>query len=447
MPRRRELRKRKRGPNMTELARDLGYRDKKVLTKLLSDFWSISYPNGRFADATDEQINTVADDFLELQGTSLWSVRGRGPVYPGDKDKEIKPKICEILKRQRRNQLDIRTKKARGDQQRDDSDEDFDEPYEEDSDDYLPDNEHTLTISSTVTPSESRPEHLHNEANNTRPAPVLSSARRRPTPNSSTILDSAPLRSAEPLAALNATSDRSISAQSTSAVDPQKRGFETRSADVSTAGLLAASQHTTKDKRPVPERTVLSPQAEYEARPNYRQPTVEDQHPDLDATQSQSTRLGEVETFRFGAVGQHNAPSERSSTATDGVSRSIHSNATKPPRPQKGARYSAAANDTQNMSEEKQTGVSGQECQANQQANTISYHILQDSYSMDSHNVPGLLRRLLKFGEEKLIQSSTKIHEALTLEDRVSAKARFLAFREMLDTAMEESKRSGARSE
>jgi hypothetical protein len=126
---------RKRGPNMKELAQDLGYRDKKVLTKLLSDFWSLSYPNGRFADATDEKINTVADDFLELQGKNLWSVRGRGPVYPGDKDKEIKPKICEILKRQRRNQLDIRTKKARGDQQRDDSDEDFDEPYEEDSDD------------------------------------------------------------------------------------------------------------------------------------------------------------------------------------------------------------------------------------------------------------------------------------------------------------------------
>ena len=113
MPRLRRTQERGRGPNIGQLSEMLGFTDAKALPKMLSDFWSPNFPHGQLADATDEQIVKVADDFLEQKGSDLWSIRGRGPVYPDDKDKDIKPKIFEILKRQRRNQLDVRVKRDR----------------------------------------------------------------------------------------------------------------------------------------------------------------------------------------------------------------------------------------------------------------------------------------------------------------------------------------------
>jgi len=112
MPRNRRTREQTRGPNIGQLSAQLGFAD-AVLPKLLLDFWSPNFPDCQFADAKDEQIAQIAEDFLEQQGPNLWNLKGGPPVYPDDKDKFIKPRIFEILKLQRRNKLDVRTKRNR----------------------------------------------------------------------------------------------------------------------------------------------------------------------------------------------------------------------------------------------------------------------------------------------------------------------------------------------
>lgn len=113
MGRGRRVQERGRVPNITQLSEMLGFTDTKALPQMLSSFWSPKFPHNGLADATDEQLAEVAEHFLEENGKNVWSTRGRGLFYPDDKEMHIKPKIFEILKRQRRNQFDVRAKKDR----------------------------------------------------------------------------------------------------------------------------------------------------------------------------------------------------------------------------------------------------------------------------------------------------------------------------------------------
>jgi len=96
---------------MNILCQKLGFTDKRVLADMLLKLWRSNYRLVWLGNATDEQMAKVADDFLEKRGRGLWSIEGRGPLYPGDKDKVIKPIIIQILHLQCQNQIDVKAGK------------------------------------------------------------------------------------------------------------------------------------------------------------------------------------------------------------------------------------------------------------------------------------------------------------------------------------------------
>ncbi|EXJ72022.1 uncharacterized protein A1O5_04525 [Cladophialophora psammophila CBS 110553] len=441
MPRPRRTLERGRGPNISNLSQMLGFTDTKVLPKVLFDFWSPIFPHGRLADATDEQLAKLADDFLEKKGSDLWSVRGRGPVYPDDKDKDIKPKIFEILKRQRRNQLDVRMKRDR--RQTVDSEE---PPGEDDDGDY-PEDDRASTVNPAERAVEGRRELNDNEADTTPPTVASSSAQPTSTSNPFHQPGVRVVYLAKRTDAPDTVQAQSSRAHSAPAVNPQKRGFEEMSADVSPAVPTATTQHATSYKRLVPENAFLALPAGKEARSNHKRPTVEDKSPGPNSTQSQSKRLSAGESHKLGPIGQ-NTLLERNPRTTDDTHRLIHGNgvAISYPSspPDNGIGYPAATNRYQNASQARQNEPSDQELRADEQAESISYDIFQNNYSVDLHKVPGLLRFLLKHCEDNIIQNRQKMRDGLTAEDRLSARSSFFALREMLNALQGEGLRVGA---
>lgn len=430
----------------------LGFTDPKALPKILSDFWSPTFPDGQLADASDKRIAQLAYDFLQQKGSELWSVRGRGPVYPDDAE-EIRPKIFDILKRQRRNQLDIRIKRSRRHQI------DSEDPLREEdvtsslmngrcdtSSQIMIDHDSErgdLVVDLTEEARESQQDLNDNEADNIPPAPALPSAQSASMPDPfprSGIRIVFPAQRNDTSNTVQAPSLRAFSAP---AVRLHKRGFEEMSSDISPTTSANTTQLPDGRKRLVTENAFLAPRAENEVRPSYRPPTVETE------LGSQSTRPNSAESHRLGTIGQENALSEQTPRTTEGVGGPICDNGiAQGPRlqpPDNGVGYPAPKDAAAALHPcPVQISPSDQELQASKQGESISYELYQNSYSVDHAEAPGLLRFLLKHCEHDMIQNRWEMRDGLTVEDRSSARRSFLAYRKMLDAFQKEGFRVGA---
>jgi hypothetical protein len=462
MTRRRRTQERRRELNIRELSEMLGFTDPKVFPKILVDFWSPKFPHGQLADASDEQITQVADDFLEQYGSELWSIRGRGPLYPDDADEDIKPKIFEILRRQRRNQLDTRMRRDR--QQLFFSEKPF---WEKDINDELmndrsdtsseiivdnPKNHGASGVDLMDTVRERRQDVDENDANATTPGPAASLAQSasifHPFHQSGLSIVCPAERTHIPSTIQNP----SLQALSPLAVSPQKRGFEEMSADVSPTAPTVTTQHATSRKILVLKNSFLALPAENEARSTYKRPSVEHEPPGPKLVQSRSTRLRTTKANELRPVAQENAALEETIRTTEGVHGPICDNGVAQSyrwqRPDNDADHPAGIDAHQDAFAlrtcPEQIGRPDRELLAGKQGESVSYDIFQNNYSVELNKAPGLLRFLLRYCEDGMIKNRQNIRDGLTAEDRSSARIGFFAMREILNAFQEEGLRVGA---
>ena len=401
--------------------------------------------SSNLADATDERLAKIAEDFLEEHGSRLWPVGGRGPVYPGHKETKIKPTILKILELQRQNQSNNRAAKQRNKAARPPND--------------LKrhvDGRGKLTNSRRDVSSRLMAGHLDDiQASNVIPTASTGEGGRGsdqgadPNTPAAPLLFAQPAPSSEPLRrpvvhaaqrthASNTTKAASFRAHSVPAINSGKRSFEQM---VASPAPTTANQSTSSHKRPAPENAFLARRAESGARVAFRALTVEIESSHTNSTPTEYERLNTADLRNLDPIGLERSIGQRAPKTVASACASTHNDAAlrhRFPRTESGIGHSGTTDRHPGASHAGRSQSSNKQAQADSQAERSSYDILSHNYSMDLKEFPGFCRFILTYVEEKMLHNRLKMHEGATAEERRSGRDLFFAFRELLNVVEEE---------